>query len=260
MRGYTALLALASFSFVPCQAADATYTDMGPAAFLWPPDRTWSSTADNTAPCGSNANIGNRTEFPLTSGEVSLVLQDESYNVNLAISYHNDPTSNSDFVTDVSGTNFPDLYPGHECYSIPNAPSNTSSGDNATLQLKYQSTFDTDTNKTYYACADITYVALADFTTDVLCFNVSVATSTATATSTSTSIAKSGGLSGGQIAGIVVGCVVGAALIAGGLFLLWGRHQRKVQRDKVVAVRMGDWGNSANVAKTVSADGSQSHA
>ncbi|KAJ5917076.1 hypothetical protein N7504_001091 [Penicillium tannophilum] len=257
MRGYTALLALASISFAPCQAAD-TATDMGPAAFLWPPDRAWSSAADNTAPCGSNADIGNRTEFPLTNGEVSLVLQDESYNVNLAISYHSNPTSNSDFVTDVSGSNFPELYPGHECYSIPNAPSNTSSGDNATLQLKYQSTFDTDTNQTYYACADITYVALADFTTNVLCFNVSVATTTATATATSTSTAKSGGLSGGQIAGIVVGCVVGAALIAGGLFLLWGRHQRKVQRDKVVAVRMGDWGNNAQ--KTVSGEESQSQA
>lgn len=87
---------------------------------------------------------------------------------------------------------------------------------------------------------------------------MSVATSTATATATSTSTAKSGGLSGGQIAGIVVGCVVGAALIAGGLFLLWGRHQRKVQRDKVVAVRMGDWGNNAQ--KTVSGEESQSQA
>lgn len=65
MRGYTALLALASLSFAPCQAAD-TATDMGPAAFLWPPDRAWSSAADNTAPCGSNADIGNRTEFPLS--------------------------------------------------------------------------------------------------------------------------------------------------------------------------------------------------
>lgn len=75
-------------------------------------------------------------------------------------------------------------------------------------------------------------------------------TSTATATSSSKSKSKSSGLSGGQIAGIVVGSVVGAAVIAGGLFLLWSRHQRKVQRDKVVAVRMGDWGNNAQ--KTVS--------
>lgn len=87
---------------------------------------------------------------------------------------------------------------------------------------------------------------------------MSIATSTATATATSTSTAKSGGLSGGQIAGVVVGCVVGVALIAGGMFLLWGRHQRKVQRDKVIAVRMGDWGNNAQ--KTVSGEESQSQA
>ncbi|KAJ5093323.1 hypothetical protein N7456_009184 [Penicillium angulare] len=251
MHGCTALLALASLYLTPSMAADEA-TDMGPAAFLWPPDRTWSKTADNTAPCGSNAGVENRTEFPLTNGEVSLVLQDESYNVNLAISYHNDPTSNIDFVTDVAGSNFPDLYPGHECYSVPNPPSNMTSGSNATLQLSYQSTFDTDTNQTYYACADITYVPLASFTTDVLCFNVSVTDTASTTTATSSSSSKSSGLSGGQIAGIVVGSVVGAALIVGGLFLLWSRHQRKVQRDKVVAVRMGDWGNKAQ--KTVSAD------
>lgn len=50
-------------------------------------------------------------------------------------------------------------------------------------------------------------------------------------------------MSGGQIAGIVVGCVAGAALAAVALFVLWTRYQRKVQRDKVVAVRMSDWAN-----------------
>jgi hypothetical protein len=40
--------------------------NMGPAAFFWPPDRAWSERADNTAPCGSVAGVGNRTEFPLS--------------------------------------------------------------------------------------------------------------------------------------------------------------------------------------------------
>lgn len=39
--------------------------NMGPAAFLWPPDREWNADADNTAPCGSTAGVGTRTEFPL---------------------------------------------------------------------------------------------------------------------------------------------------------------------------------------------------
>lgn len=40
--------------------------DMGPAAFLWPPDRLWNAGIDNTPPCGSVASVGNRTQFPLS--------------------------------------------------------------------------------------------------------------------------------------------------------------------------------------------------
>lgn len=46
-------------------ASAADYEDMGPAAFMWPPDRVWSAAADNTAPCGSVASPGNRTDFPM---------------------------------------------------------------------------------------------------------------------------------------------------------------------------------------------------
>jgi hypothetical protein len=66
----------------------------------------------------------------------------------------------------------------------------------------------------------------------------------------SSSSSSSSGLSGGQIAGIVVGCVAGAALAAVALFVLWTRHQRRVQRDKVVAVRMGDWGDQGKTTET----------
>lgn len=40
-------------------------TEMGPVAFMWPADRPWSASADNTAPCGSTAGVTNRTDFPL---------------------------------------------------------------------------------------------------------------------------------------------------------------------------------------------------
>lgn len=40
--------------------------DMGPAAFMWPPDREWVSFHDNIAPCGTPAPPINRTEFPLS--------------------------------------------------------------------------------------------------------------------------------------------------------------------------------------------------
>lgn len=62
---------LAVASFVAAQSDDnpssASVTDdeMGPAAFMWPPDRVWSGDMDNRSPCGSRASAGNRTEFPL---------------------------------------------------------------------------------------------------------------------------------------------------------------------------------------------------
>lgn len=46
--------------------AAATSDTMGPAAFMWPPDRVWTAEKDNTAPCGSPAKAGDRTEFPLS--------------------------------------------------------------------------------------------------------------------------------------------------------------------------------------------------
>ncbi|KAL0262398.1 hypothetical protein SLS55_003844 [Diplodia seriata] len=45
--------------------AGAEGTVMGPVAFLWPSDRAWDASQDNTAPCGSSAGVTNRTEFPL---------------------------------------------------------------------------------------------------------------------------------------------------------------------------------------------------
>lgn len=47
--------------------ASATSKSMGPAAFMWPPDRVWSGDMDNQPPCGSRAAPGNRTEFPLST-------------------------------------------------------------------------------------------------------------------------------------------------------------------------------------------------
>lgn len=48
---------------------DPEYDDMGPAAFMWPPDRVWSAAADNTSPCGSVASPSNRTDFPLRTSD-----------------------------------------------------------------------------------------------------------------------------------------------------------------------------------------------
>lgn len=55
-------------SIFALQANAQESDDMGPAAFLWPPDRRWSATEDNTPPCGSSAGVTNRTKFPLSKG------------------------------------------------------------------------------------------------------------------------------------------------------------------------------------------------
>lgn len=87
-------------------ANPTTSSDQGPAAFMWPADRIWSAAADNTAPCGSIATVGNRTTFPMSkhqtkpscikvlsaniataNGQVALVDQKEAYKVTLSISY-----------------------------------------------------------------------------------------------------------------------------------------------------------------------------
>ena len=62
MQPYSTVFALATL--YACQVRGAS--DMGPAAFLWPPDRAWGAAQDNTAPCGSSAGVTNRTEFPLS--------------------------------------------------------------------------------------------------------------------------------------------------------------------------------------------------
>ncbi|KAL4787982.1 hypothetical protein BJX76DRAFT_353776 [Aspergillus varians] len=265
MKGYLALLvALSSIAGAAPHGEEAAQ-EMGPVAFLWPPDRTWRAAYDNNAPCGSASGVTNRTEFPLVNGQLALVIQDESWNVTISISDRNNPTSNNDFSTLVSDRSISDIDPGHMCYPVSNPGVDTEAGMNATFQIKYTSDFDTDKNETYYACADITYVPASKFAYQVPCFNVTTDEFTSTndtdsdSDSDSTSSSSSGsnagssssssdsgsgggsGLSGGAIAGIVVGCVA-AAVIA--LALLFGYRRllqkyRSLRQEK--SVRNVDW-------------------
>lgn len=176
-----------------------------------------------------------------------------------------DPLSNDDFETVIAPTRIPELNEGHQCYPIPNPAADVEAGANATLQIKYTSDFDTDLNETFYACADITYVATSQFNVQVPCFNATVDefdlpdenndgdnTSTATGTAAgatatasgavTASSSKSSGISGGAIAGIVVGVVGGLLLLAGGFFFLWRRGQRNRRlRQQQANVRNVKW-------------------
>lgn len=64
------ILSIAAFAPVALAAneahgAGAQGSEMGPVAFLWPADRPWSANSDNIGPCGSQAGITSRTEFPI---------------------------------------------------------------------------------------------------------------------------------------------------------------------------------------------------
>ncbi len=257
---------------------------MGPAAFMWPPDRVWSAAADNTAPCGSIAGIVNRTTFPLResrsfvisitthltssleNGKVALVAQDESYDIELAISYLAgglyspsviyfphfanmvscvDPQSNSDFKNLIDMETFREMEMGHTCVPVDDAPDSVKAGANATLQIKYIADWDKPENQTFYACADITYVELADFQERIPCFNATQPSdddentggskgdktgSGSESSSTSSPSASKGksGLSGGAIAGIVIGSLAGVAALALAGFFVYRRKQQRM--------------------------------
>ncbi|GAB1197535.1 hypothetical protein APSETT444_006832 [Aspergillus pseudonomiae] len=223
--------------------------EMGPVAFMWPSDRTWGAAYDNTAPCGSSSGATNRTDFPM------------------------DPSTNDDFEPFIDGSRIKDIEPGHECYPVPNPSIDVEEGMNATFQIKYTSDFDTDKNETYYACADVRYVAASKFTTQVPCFNVTAdeftavtsptatAGATATAGSSSSSSKDSGtkesssGLSGGAIAGIVVGCVA-AVVIALAVLFGYRRFLQKYRSYRQKAsVRNVDWAETATVDPKVDTEG-----
>ncbi|RYP34111.1 hypothetical protein DL767_004446 [Monosporascus sp. MG133] len=214
--------------------SDDEVEDMGPAAFMWPPDREWLSYHDNVAPCGTSSGPTNRTDFPLTGGQVALVQQDESFGIQIAISYQDDPQSNDDFEVLVSADRIRELDPGHQCVNIADPPSDVGAGSNATLQIRYTSEFDNGVNETYYACADITYVSARDFTYRIPCFNATEEEPEPSPTPSSPTPAENedtdgsgGGLPGGAVAGIAIGAVAAVSLVAVVLFFLYRRDQRE---------------------------------
>ncbi|KAG7289168.1 hypothetical protein NEMBOFW57_005531 [Staphylotrichum longicolle] len=147
--------------------------NMGPAAFMWPPDRAWSGETDNTPPCGSASGVTNRTAFPVSGGKLAFTAQDDSYHAELSISFKSNPKSQSDF-TPLFTAPITELDPGHTCLSLADQTSSQqfTAGTNATIQVKYIADFDRPENQTFYACADITFVPAASFNgADVPCFN-----------------------------------------------------------------------------------------
>ncbi|KAM5524072.1 gpi-anchored protein [Fusarium oxysporum f. sp. phaseoli] len=250
------VLTLASFAFgqeddIPTNAT-VKDDEMGPAGFMWPPDRPWAGDVDNKGPCGSRASSGNRTNFPLTGGAVSLVAQDDYYNTKISISYSEDPDS---------GKKYHRSQPRSHLRSSSRCPSKVSAGDNATLQIIYRADWDAPHNQTFYACADITFVKESELNFEIPCFNATEPgdddkaagatvgpspTATHPSTSSESSDAseaesksgKSNKLSGGAIAGIVIGSIAGVVLIAGAILFFLRRSQQAKRNSRIA--RMED--------------------
>ncbi|TWU73412.1 hypothetical protein ED733_003670 [Metarhizium rileyi] len=213
----TLLTVMTLASSVVNAASPASSDEMGPAAFMWPADRVWSAAADNTAPCGSIALVGNRTNFPMTNGQVAIVDQKEAYSVELGISYKEDPRANNDFTTLIKPDAMAELDKGHMCVNLADPPSSVKPGANATLQIKYIASFDKpETRRSTLALTS---------------HNGGKSTHTPSPTTDASKDSGSGssGLSGGAIAGIVIGVLAGAALLGGAALFVYRRKQQRLQ-------------------------------
>ena len=171
-----------------------------------------------------------------------------------------DPESNDDFETLIDVLAFRDLELGHTCITVEDSHSSLSPGENATLQIKYISEFDTPRNQTFYACADIYYVEHLPYDMDARCFNATMPGDSDDSDSShgpekSGSSDKDGseeddddsdsddddsdsgsgggrGLSGGAIAGIVVGSLAGLAALAAGALLFYRKRQQRLRAER----------------------------
>ncbi|KAK4192887.1 hypothetical protein QBC35DRAFT_446716 [Podospora australis] len=242
---------------------------MGPIAFMWPPDRHWEDESHGMlAPCGTHDGVLNRTAFPLSNGALALEQKQQVYDVQISVSFSEDPKSNEDF-TPLSLPAIPSLYMSHVCLSLPEGVAAAAAGRNATLQLKYLASYHGDehshshkrhaaTNETFYACADITFVETQEFTASIPCFNATAedhgswkgehghgeeghdhnSDSEGEEDDDGSSNGNGGsgsGLSKEAIAGVVIASVVGAAAIATLVWFFW----RRDRREKRAAARGG---------------------
>ncbi|KAF4586007.1 putative GPI anchored protein [Ophiocordyceps camponoti-floridani] len=215
-------------------AAVAAQQHLGPAAFLWPPDRVWGSAAGHTAPCGSVTGVGNRTEFPLRNARVALVAQDDSWDAQIAIAFRADPKSDADFSLLTNPSFLRNSDPGHSCLAVADAAPSARAGDKATLQIRYSSGYDDANQEFLYACTDIIFVRPERFRPPSLsCFNASVVETDYDDMPWPDGFAApaddgdDGRLSGGAIAGIVVAAVSLTLLLLTAALLLYRRRQQR---------------------------------
>ncbi|KMQ43132.1 hypothetical protein HL42_6181 [Trichophyton rubrum] len=233
---------------------------MDPVRFIWPNSREQNGAKHNAAPCDSAVGVINRTYFPLSHGVLALVIEEDAANIQVSISYKENPMSNDDFVVLIEPNRIKRLALGGGCYPVPDPPKDTMNETDATLQIKYQAHFDHAANtKTLYSCADIRYISSRSFHPRVPCFSntsgdLILPSSTASEVPSTQPTIKADlagslriGLRRGAVAGIATGVLVGVILIV----LSYVGYRRYQQwsggRNYQLKVRNVKWDGSGNI-------------
>ncbi|EFR04999.1 hypothetical protein MGYG_08002 [Nannizzia gypsea CBS 118893] len=232
---------------------------MDPVRFIWPHSREQNAAQYSASPCGSAAGVINRTYFPLSHGVLALVIEEDTSNIQVSISYKENPMSNDDFVILIKPNRIKGTGLGGGCYPVPDPPKNTMNETDATLQIKYQAPIDHGNIETSYSCADIRYIASGSFHPRVPCFsNASgefiLPSSTSSAVPSIQPTIKADlagslkiGLRRGAIAGIATGVLVGVVLIVLS-YVGYRRYQHwGGARHYHLSVRNSKWDGAGNV-------------
>ncbi|PHH80889.1 hypothetical protein CDD80_5809 [Ophiocordyceps camponoti-rufipedis] len=210
-------------------ASVAAQQHVGPAAFLWPPDRVWGSAAGHTAPCGTTRGT---LKSPSLSEPVRLPPDKDGAEADKGA----DPRSDADFSLLTSPSVLRNSDPGHSCLAVADAAPSARAGDKATLQIRYSSGYNDPNQEFLYACTDIIFVRPERFRPPSLsCFNASVVETDDDDMPWPDGFAApaddgdDGRLSGGAIAGIVVAAVALTLLLLTAALLLYRRRQQRLR-------------------------------
>ncbi|ORY91496.1 hypothetical protein BCR35DRAFT_349312 [Leucosporidium creatinivorum] len=213
MLAFAALVAVLPLSLAAPLVERATDISGSPVGFKLPVARGWADATDSASPCGGIAFGGNRTDFPMSGGDISLLTKADGDQVQINIAKSSEATKNSNFkslIHEVAVT-----YRGHQCYNAPDLSTlGFSVGDEVTLQLTYVAGA-ADTR--LYQCADVTIVATDAFVAAEGAFCVNGAYDYATPDTNDYSDDLSSGLTAGQKGGIGAGASIAGLLIIGGL-------------------------------------------
>ncbi|GAA6024411.1 hypothetical protein JCM10207_003405 [Rhodosporidiobolus poonsookiae] len=202
----------------------------GAVGFQFPPLRGFIQDETSTAPCGGLA-IGGRIDYPISGGDIALVLQRDAFNIQLSYSSSENPTSASEFspllpVLEQS-------YSGSKCFQAPDLSTlGFSVGDVLTMNVNYLTG---PKNSSLYQCADVTLVATDSYvaSTEYTCANVTASTQTrsqgkSSSAAPSASAAAANSSSDDQPVSPIGAGFIGAAvaivvmLVAGGLLAFAG--------------------------------------